>query len=110
MKSMKNILNKDFKDYSFKAKVWKYEGPKGWYFASVPKGLSKDIRAIHQDSEEGWGRLRAEILINKTQWKTSIWFDSKRDCFLVPIKSQVRQKEGITDGSDVGILLRIKIF
>lgn len=94
-------------EYEFKAKVWKYEGPNGWYFASVPHNLSKEIRKVHSDSEEGWGRLKAEIIINQTSWRTSIWFDTKLDCFLVPIKADIRKKEGIADGSTVEIHLLI---
>lgn len=99
--------NREYK-YEFKAKVWKYEGPNGWYFASVPHDLSKEIRKIYSDSEEGWGRLKSEITINKTTWKTSIWFDTKHSCYLVPIKAAIRKKEGIADGSEVRILLQVK--
>lgn len=96
-------------EYEFSAMVWKYEGPNGWYFASVPQDQSKEIRKLHQDSEEGWGRLKSEIKINESMWKTSIWFDTKHDCFLVPIKASVRKKEGITDGSEVQVILKIEV-
>lgn len=96
-------------EYEFSAKVWKYEGPNGWYFASVPHDLSKQIRKTHFDSEEGWGRLKSKVTINKSIWKTSIWFDTKHDCFLVPVKASVRKKEGITDGSEISLKLKIEI-
>ena len=96
-------------EYKFTATVWKYERPNGWYFASVPQDQSKEIRRLHHDSEEGWGRLKSEVSINKSTWSTSIWFDTKHDCFLVPVKALVRKKEGITDGSEVQFSLKIEI-
>jgi hypothetical protein len=102
-------LKEDLSIYKFKAKVWKYEGPNGWFFASVPQNLSKEIRKVHFESEEGWGRLKSEITINESIWNTSIWFDTKHDCFLVPIKASVRKKEGIADGSEISIKLKIEI-
>ena len=102
-------LKEQFLEYKFKAQVWKYEGPNGWYFVSVPQDLSKRIRSAHFESEEGWGRLKSEIKMNQSIWKTSIWFDTKLDCFLVPIKALVRKKEGISDGSHISISLKIEI-
>jgi hypothetical protein len=94
--------------YKVKAQVWKYEGPNGWYFVSVPQVLSKEIRELHKESEEGWGRLKSEVCIESLRWKTSIWFDTKLDCFLVPIKAEVRKKLGITDGSEVSLNFSVK--
>lgn len=47
--------------------------------------------------------------MNASIWKTSILFDTKHDCFLVPIKPSVRKKEGITDGSEVKVTLKIEV-
>ncbi|MCB9059915.1 MAG: DUF1905 domain-containing protein [Halobacteriovoraceae bacterium] len=85
------------------ASVWKHEGPNSWYFANVPKSKSKIIRNIHKNSEEGWGRLKSLVSIGELTWKTSIWFDTKHNCYLVPIKLSIRKKEGITDGTKVKI-------
>lgn len=101
---MKN--NPDF-TYTFKSKLWKYQGPAGWYFVTLPKLLSKKIRKIHQNSEEGWGRLKSEATIGKTSWKTSIWFDTKADAYLLPIKAEVRKKESMQEGSQTQITLHI---
>lgn len=99
----------EVKSYDFNTIVWKSEGPGGWYFASVPQPLSREIREIHQESEEGWGRLKSIAQINKTIWDTAVWFDTKLNCYLCPVKGEIRKKEGITDGSKVQILLKIEI-
>lgn len=90
---------------SFRAKVWKYDGKAGWYFVTLPKLLSKKIRKAHGLSEEGWGRLKSSAQIGKTNWKTAIWYDTKVQCYLLPLKSDIRKKEDVTLGS----LLTIKL-
>ena len=91
--------------FSFRAKVWKYEGKAGWYFVTLPKQLSKKIRKAHGLSEEGWGRLKASAQIGKTIWKTAIWYDTKAQSYLLPLKSEIRKKEAIS----VGVLINIKL-
>ncbi len=91
--------------YSFKAKVWKYKGKAGWYFATLPKTLSKKIRSIHGSSEEGWGRLPTTASILQSKWKTAIWYDTKSQAYLLPIKAIIRKKEKIEDGNTLTIKL-----
>ncbi|MEK6628624.1 MAG: DUF1905 domain-containing protein [Bdellovibrionota bacterium] len=91
---------------SFRSKVWKYEGKAGWYFVTLPKPLSKKIRNAHGLSEEAWGRLKASAQVGKIIWKTAIWYDTKAQSYLLPIKSEIRKKEAIA----VGSLLNIKLL
>lgn len=79
--------------YSFKGKLWQYPGSGGWYFISLPTKLSKEIRAALKSEEEGWGRLKATAKIGKIQWDTAIWFDTKQNSYLLPIKKEIRLKE-----------------
>ncbi len=93
------LKNKNIEtSFAFRAKLWKYEGPAGWCFVTIPKSTAKRIRAIHQDSEEGWGRLKATVTIGESHWKTSIWFDTKADSYLLPIKVAIRKKESLAIG------------
>jgi lipopolysaccharide export system protein LptA len=41
-----------------------------------------------------------------TTWETSIFPDSKRDTYLLPLKAKVRQKEGIAEGSRVTVTVK----
>ena len=84
--------------YNFSEKVWKYSSLGGWYFISLPENISKEIRENLKSEEEGWGRLNALAEIGKTQWKTAIWFDTKRNTYLLPLKSDIRKKENIEVG------------
>jgi hypothetical protein len=42
-----------------------------------------------------------------TSHKTAIWFDTKRNTYLLPIKVEMRNEEGIDEGDEVGVALRI---
>lgn len=81
----------EFKEFKFRARLWKYKGPAGWYFVTLPKPLSRKIRKNHGPAEEGWGRLKALAKINHSKWSTSIWYDKKAGSYLLPIKSSVRK-------------------
>ncbi|MBC6993352.1 DUF1905 domain-containing protein [Lewinella lacunae] len=81
--------------YDFHAKPWQYPGPGSWTFVSVPEDLAEEIRNTQKSEEEGWGRLKATAKIGATEWKTAIWFDTKRNTYLLPLKADVRRKEAI---------------
>jgi hypothetical protein len=94
--------------YLFKAKVWKYRGPAGWCFVTLPKALSKKIRANHGISEEGWGRLKTLAAIGRSKWNTSIWYDTGAKGYLLPLKSLIRKKEKIEIGAFVEVRLQFQ--
>ena len=91
--------------YTFKGKVWKHPGQSGWYFSTVPKDISAEIRTHSKWQEEGWGRLHIQATIHQTQWQTAIWFDTKHDSYLLPIKADIRKKHDINEGDDIVITM-----
>lgn len=93
--------------YRFKSELWKFNGKSAWHFINLPKNLSNKIRQKHEILEEGWGRLKVNTTIEDTSWKTSIWYDTKAGCYLLPIKGVIRKKKKLTVGSIV--LVRISI-
>ena len=93
--------------YTFSAEPWQYASPGGWYFVSLPKELSKEIRNNFKSEEEGWGRLKATVKIGNSEWKTAIWFDSKRNCYLLPLKAEIRKKENLVNGKITNVIVWI---
>lgn len=93
--------------YAFTAKPWQYTGPAGWHFISLPKKLAKEIRKALQSEEEGWGRLKATAKIGNSEWKTAIWFDTKMDTYLLPLKAEIRKKEHLSIDKEVKTVLWI---
>ena len=90
--------------YEFEAEPWQYSGQGGWHFVSLPQHLSVEIRNTFKHEEEGWGRLKATSKIGKTEWKTSIWFDSKKGTYILPLKAEIRNVENLAVGKKVNVI------
>lgn len=91
------------KVYKFKAEVWKYqfEGATAWHFITLPKDTAAEIRFLSTGRTAAWGSLRVSAQIGKTSWNTSLFPDSKRGSYLLPVKAAVRQAENLKDGTSV---------
>lgn len=87
------------KRFKFDAEVWEYEGPAAWFFVSLPHDVADDIDEAYQGRTNGFGSVRVEVRVGSTKWSTSIFPDKKRGTFLLPLKKQVRQAEGLDAGS-----------
>ncbi len=89
--------------YNFTGKIW-YGG---WFFVSLPKDISKEIREHLKWQEEGWGRMKATATIKEIEWNTAIWFDNKHNTYLLPLKANIRKKASLelNDIIDVSIAI-----
>ena len=95
--------------YSIHATVWLYPGMAGWHFVTLPKKQAKEIKKTFGGRKRGWGSLPVEVTIGKTSWQTSIFPDKKTQSYLLPLKAEVRKKEGITDGDIIVLKIEIKL-
>ena len=93
--------------YEFTARPWQHTAPNSWHFVSLPKAFSTEIRKALKPEEEGWGRLKATAKIGSSEWKTAIWFDTKMNTYLLPLKAEIRKKEMVATGKEVKIVLWI---
>ncbi len=91
--------------YEFSEKPWQHSSPGGWYFVSLPTGIAKEIRRLLKSEEEGWGRLKAVAKIGNSEWKTAIWFDSKNETYLLPLKAEIRKKENIEVEKQIDVVI-----
>lgn len=87
--------------YEFKAKPWQYAGKGGWFFISFPSNLAKEIRDNLKWQEQGWGRMKATAKIGSSEWETAIWFDTKMNTYLLPLKAMIRKKENIVVDKEI---------
>jgi len=96
--------------FSFHGLPWKFDSPSGWYFISLPTDMADEIRGTFKREEEGWGRLKVKAGIGHTVWKTAIWFDTKRNTYLLPLKAEIRKKRSDYNGhSNRGIYMAVNI-
>lgn len=94
------------KQYKIRSKVWIYPGMAGtWYFATVDKKKSKEIRETYGKHHRGFGSVPVQVIVGKTNWKTSIFW-SKDGVYVLPLKAQVRKKEGVFEGDTITITLK----
>lgn len=91
--------------YSFTAEMWAYKGPNAWNFVSLPLSLAKEIRENLKSEEEGWGRLKATAQTGNSTWKSAIWFDTKMNTYLLPIKAEIRKKENLELGQKLKLTI-----
>jgi hypothetical protein len=94
---------------AFKAKLWIYEGKAAWHFVTLPKGESAKIKAVFGSMKRGWGSLPVLATMGQAQWKTSIFPDSKRGAYLLPIKAEVRLKEQAKAGDQRSIVIELRL-
>lgn len=91
-------------------KVRLYEGEKAsWHFVLLPKGLSQNLKVFFAGAEGGFGSLPVEVTVGQTTWRTSIFPESKKGAFLLPLKAAPRKKERIFAGDSVCFVLKILI-
>ena len=103
-------VNMKGKTYTIRVKVWLYPGDTAvWYFVTVPKKESTAIKILYKASTRGWGSLPVAVTLGKTVWETSIFPDGKMGTYLLPLKKEVRKKEGIREGDSVKILFSIRL-
>lgn len=89
--------------YKFSGKIW--DG--GWFFVSLPKDISKEIREHLKWQEEGWGRMKATAIIKEIEWNTAIWFDTKHNTYLLPLKANIRKKANLELNDIVNVSIAI---
>lgn len=94
--------------FKLRGKVWLYPGEAAWYFVTVNKKASREIRGTFGESGRGFGAIRVAVAIGGTRWMTSIFPDSKSRTYLLPIKAQVRKKENIREGTMLSYTLTIQ--
>lgn len=93
--------------YEFSAKIWQHQSQGGWYFVSLPEKLAKEIREVVKWQEEGWGRLKVTAKTGNSEWDTAIWFDTKMNTYLLPVKAEIRKKENLETGKNTDVTILI---
>lgn len=93
--------------YEFDAALWEWEGRAAWWFVSLPETTTDDIDERFGAKAAGFGSLKVEVTIGATTWRTSIFPDTKRGTFVLPVKKAVRTAEGLAGGSVVAVRLQV---
>ena len=98
---------KDF--FEFSASVIPYPGMSAWRFVTLPRDITNEIHIRYKNQKKGWGSIPVLVTVGKTSWETSIFPDRKSQSYLLPMKLEIRKKEGILDGDMVALRVSIRI-
>lgn len=89
----------------FEAEIWKYEGPGGWHFVTLPSDIAFQIKAETAGRLPGWGMVKVRATINGVTFETSVFPDKASGSFLLPVKAAVRRTAKLAAGDKVRIRL-----
>lgn len=95
--------------YEFTAELFEWEGKASWHFCALPEEVTDEIDERYADRAAGFGSIKVEVTIGSSTWQTSIFPDTKRGTFILPVKKAVRTAEDLSDGTAAQLHLRVLI-
>jgi hypothetical protein len=87
--------------------VWAARPDEGWTFVSLPVEESEVIKEITAGDQRGFGAVRVEARIGATIWRTSIFPDAGRGCYVLPVKKAVRKAQRIEAGDEAQVTVEV---
>ena len=84
----------------FDAEFWRWDARRAdsWIFVSLPAEASEEIRDLAAGPRRGFGSLRVRVTVGDSTLTTSIFPDSVRGGYVLPIKRAVRKAEDLDVG------------
>ena len=92
-------------EFEFAASLWRYPGEQGWHFVALPVDVSAEIDDLTIGLRHGFGSVKVVVRIGGSEWRTSLFPDSTRGTFVLPVKKPVRTAEGLEADDDVVVHL-----
>ena len=94
-------------DLEFSGEVWFWRGPAPWHFVTVPADECAVLAETAAAVSYGWGMIPVSARIGETVWATSLWPKDGR--YIVPVKTWVREAEGLAVGDSVTVRLAVEV-
>jgi hypothetical protein len=97
----------------FTAPLWRWSArqetrdPSAWCFVTLPPEMSEEVR-LTAGEPRGFGSVRVHVRAGTSEWDTSIFPDAESGRFVLPVKKAVRKAEGIEEGDEVTVSLRVR--
>lgn len=93
--------------YSLSGSLWQYTGAGAWYFITLPAELNAELAAMRNPMVKGFGALRVVATIGWATWKTALFPDTKAGAYMLPVKKEIRMKNGLEVGQEVAYEIEI---
>lgn len=94
---------------TFRAQVWTQESTNAWHFVTLPDELSRRIRTLTTGQRKPFGSFHVKARTGLTTWESSLFADTKRNAFLLPVKADVRRKEKIALGDVIEVTISLDL-
>lgn len=93
----------------FDAELWTWDARRAdsWTFVALPAEASEEIRDLAAGPRRGFGSVRARVTVGGSTWTTSIFPDSARGCYVLPIKRAVRDAEDLDVGDGATVTIEL---
>jgi len=69
--------------------------------------VGDDLRARTEGTRRGFGSVRVRVTVGSTTWSTSVFPDSRSGSYVLPVKKDVRVREGLQEGDQVAVALEL---
>ncbi|MCW6010057.1 DUF1905 domain-containing protein [Micromonospora sp. CPCC 205371] len=95
--------------FVFDAELWIWDARRSesWTFVSLPPEAGEEIRDLAGGAPRGFGAVRVRATIGGTTWLTSIFPDSVRGTYVLPVKRAVRKAEALDAGDTTAVTVEI---
>ena len=90
----------------FTAELWRWEAQSGWFFVTVSDDASALIREQPR-APRGFGSVRVRVTIGSSTWDTSVFPDSTRGAYVLPVKKAVRRAEQLDEGDPAEVRVEV---
>ncbi len=100
--------------FTLTATIWLWNPPAGhrakggsWHFLTIDGQTAAEIRFAALGRTGGFGSIKVKARIGDTRWNTSIFPQRESGGFILPIKAEVRKREGLGEGDEVRVSLSV---
>jgi hypothetical protein len=93
----------------FDAELWIWDARRAdsWTFVSLPAEASEEIGDLAAGPRRGFGSVRVRATVGGSTWTTSIFPDSARGRYVLPIKRAVREAEALDAGDTATVSVQL---
>ncbi len=97
--------------FTVSSPLWEWRSSKpstaAWYFVSIDAQTAAEIRYAAMGRIGGFGSVRVTARIGGTVWQTSLFPNRESGGFMLPMKAEVRKRQGLTVGDQVEVMLSV---
>lgn len=91
--------------------IWQWRPAKpeaaSWYFLTVDAQTAAEIRYAALGRIASFGSIRVTATIGGTTWQTSLFPHKESGGLLLPLKAEVRRREGLVPGNDATVRIEV---